>query len=118
LQEASDESDLAIKEFNKLLEKDPYSLKALINLGDLLAENGRFAEAAPYFQRAVNLNPTILPNQFKLIQALEYAGMLDPAIQAAKKAMAFFTKYKQKEIAAKFRQYLEMLEFKKSKSQK
>ena len=118
LQEASAEYDIAVKEFHKLIAQKPYSLNALINLGDLLAENGRFAEAAPYFQRAVNLNPMMLPNHFKLIQALEYAGQLDPAIQAARESIEFFSRYKQKGTAAQLQQYLELLEFKKSKSQK
>ena len=117
-QEASEEFDIAVKEFHELIKKNPYSLKTLINFGDLLAENQRFAEAAQYFQQAVNLNPMILPNHFKLIQALEYAGQFDPAIQATRKAIGFFSRYKQKETAAKLQQYLELLEFKKSKTQK
>jgi tetratricopeptide (TPR) repeat protein len=115
LQEASVEFDSAVKEFHKQLAKTPYSVKTLINLGDLLAENRRFAEAARYFQQAVDVNPMILPNHFKAIQALEFAGQFDQAIQATQKAIRFFSQRNQRQAAAKLQRYLELLEFRKSK---
>jgi len=118
LKEASGEFDAAVREFHQQLAKTPDSVKTLINLGDLLAENERFAEAARYFQQAVNLNPTILPNHFKVIQALELAGQFDGAIQATQMAVRFFSGHNQKQAAAQLQQYLELLEFKKSKHEK
>ncbi|HUW20939.1 MAG TPA: fused MFS/spermidine synthase [Sedimentisphaerales bacterium] len=115
LQEASAESDIAVKEFHGQLEKNPQSVNTLVNLGDLLAENQKFAEAAGYFQQAVNLDPMILPNHFKVIQALELAGQLDAAMQATRRAVGFFSQHNQGQAAAALQQYLELLEFKKSK---
>lgn len=117
VQEASEECDKAVKEYRERLIKTPDSLKTFVNLGDLLAGIGRFAEAAEYFQKAVNMNPADLTNQSKLIQALEFAGQLDEAIEANQKAIGFFAKYNKEEVA-KLRQYLELLEFKKTKYQK
>ena len=117
VQEASEECDKAVKEYHERLIKTPDSLKTFVNLGDLLAGIGRFGEAAEYFQKAVNMNPADLTNQSKLIQALEFAGQLDEAIEANQKAIGFFAKYNKEEVA-KLRQYLELLEFKKSKYQK
>ncbi|MCK5472535.1 MAG: tetratricopeptide repeat protein, partial [Planctomycetes bacterium] len=119
-QEASKEFAKAIKEFRqRLTTKNPDSVKTLIRLGDALASNGGFLEAARYFQQAVNLNPTILPNHFKLIQALELAGQLEQAVQAARKAIEFFSRNSPSEVPTKqLEQYLELLEFKKLKHQK
>jgi tetratricopeptide (TPR) repeat protein len=117
VQEASDECDKAVEEYHKQLIKTPNSLKTLVNLGDLFASNGRLAEAAEYFQKAVNLNPADLTNQFNLIKALELAGQLDPAIQATRKAIEFFSEHKQEQAVAALQEYLELLEFKKSKLQ-
>jgi tetratricopeptide (TPR) repeat protein len=117
VQEASDECDKAVEEYHKQLIKTPDSLKTLVNLGDLLASNGRVVEAAEYFQKAVNLNPADLTNQLNLIKALELAGQLDIAIQATRKAIEFFSEYKQEQTVAALQEYLELLEFKKSKRQ-
>jgi tetratricopeptide (TPR) repeat protein len=118
VQEASDECDKAVKEYRERLKKTPDDVKTLTNLGDLLASNGKFGEAAAYFQEAVNLNPADLTNQFNLIQALELAGQFDQAIEANQKAIGFFAKYNQQQEVAKLQEYLELLEFKKSRRQK
>lgn len=118
VQDASDECDKAVEEYHKRLKKTPDDVKTLTNLSDLLASNGRFGEAAVYFQEAVNLSPADLTNQFNLIQALELAGQLDQAIEANQKAIGFFTKHNQQQEVAKLQEYLELLEFKKSKYQK
>ncbi len=118
VQEAEEEFERAVEEYHKQLVETPDDVKTLTNLGDLLAGNKRFSEAAGYFQKAVNLNPADLTSQFNLIQALELAGQFDLAIEANQKAIGFFAKYNRQEEAAKLRRYLEMLEFKKSKQQK
>jgi spermidine synthase/Tfp pilus assembly protein PilF len=118
VKEASDECDKAAEEYQKRLIEEPDSIDTLVDLGDLLAGNGRFGDAAVYFQKAVNLNPTDLANQFKLIQSFELAGQLDQAIEANQKAIEFFTKHNQQQEVTKLREYRDLLEFKKSKYQK
>jgi tetratricopeptide (TPR) repeat protein/MFS family permease len=117
VQDASDECDKAVEEYQQRLTKTPDDVKTLANLGDLLAGNGKFGEAAVYFQKAVNLKPADLTNQFNLIQALEFAGQLDRAVEANQKAIGFFSQYNQEYAVAQLRQYLELLEVKISKRQ-
>ncbi len=117
-QDANEEFERAVEEYQKQLLEIPDSVKTFVNLGDLLAENGKFSEAAVYFQKAVNLDAADLTNQFKLIQAFELAGQFDRAIEANRKAVRFFEQYNRREETTKLQQYLELLEFRKSKHQK
>jgi tetratricopeptide (TPR) repeat protein len=112
-EEASREFALAIERYQKQLSEEPNSIKTLIRLGDTLATNSNFAEATSYFQRAVNLDPMILGNHFKLIQSLEFAGQLEQAIEATKNAIKIFSRNNQQEATATLSKYLEQLELKK-----
>jgi len=109
--------DLAIAGYRQFLEKDPKSIKTLVRMGDALAESARFAEAARYFQKAVVLNPTILENHVKTIQAMQFAGQIDSAIEHTTRAIQFFTRHNQKQIAEPLQQYLQMLQFRKFQQQ-
>ncbi|MFZ0033423.1 MAG: fused MFS/spermidine synthase [Sedimentisphaerales bacterium] len=117
VQDANKEVEQAVQEYLQQLSKTPDNVKTLANFGNLLASNGRFAEASEYFQKAVNLDPADLTNQFNLIQAFELAGQLDQAIEANQKAIGFFAKYKKQEETEKLQQYLELLVLKKPKNQ-
>ena len=50
-QEAHEEYEQAVQEYNQQLIDTPDDVNALANFGDLLAGNGEFEEAAIYFQR-------------------------------------------------------------------
>ena len=109
--------DLAIEQYKKFLEKDPESIKILTRLGNALAERARFAEATHYFQRAVALNPAILENHVKTIQAMQFAGRLDSAIEITKNSIQFFSLRNQKQPAEQLKKLLEMLQFRKLQQQ-
>jgi pentatricopeptide repeat protein len=116
--EAVAENNIAIAEYHKDLEKDPNSIIILLRLGDALASYGRYLEAAQYFKQAVALDPNSLPINMSLIRAFEYGGNVDSAIDAAQRAIKFFSLNKQEKPAAQLQQYLALLELKKSKNQK
>ena len=49
--------DLALSEFNRAIEIDPYLPAAMINKGNLLLEQNLFSEARHYLQQALQINP-------------------------------------------------------------
>jgi len=116
--EAAEYMDLAIRGYREDLVKRPASVKTIARLGNALAEVGNFSEATEYFQKAVNVDPTSIENHSTLAQALVMQGRHDEAIEALKKAVGFMSYIGQKEAAAKLQNYLELVEFKRSKQQK
>jgi len=106
---------MSVTGYQEILAQNPHHIKTLTRLGDALATLNKFQEAAGYFQKAVDIEPSNLDWHFRLIQAFEYAGELDKAIQANKKSLAFFEQYNQKSQADELRNYLELLEFKRQK---
>lgn len=117
-QESSQEFLKAIEEYREEIKKNPNSIKIHVLLGDSLAELGEFAKAAMHFRKAVELNPEIIENQFNLIRALEFQGQFDEAIKASQEAVQLFTQTGDKNAANQFQQYIEHLEFEKSKNQR
>lgn len=109
-QEASEQFDLAIKNFELELAKQPESIRYLGLIGDSYASKGDFGKAAEFFTKIVDLEPTNLNHHIKRIQALEYGGQVPAAITAARQAYNFFNKYDQREGAAVLQQYITRLE--------
>ncbi len=64
------------------------------------------------------MNPYDVQNHITLAQALEIQKRYDGAIAALKKAVEFMEYIEDKEAAAKLQEYLELVEFRKSKRQK
>jgi len=117
-EEASEYMRKAIEEYRKDLAEKPDSIKLITQLGNALAQIGRFSEATIYFQRAVDMNPYDMQNHLTLAKALEMQKRYDAAIAALKKAVEFMEYIEDKEAAAKLQEYLELVEFRKSKRQK
>ena len=46
--------------YKKLLEVDPLSIEGMVNLGDILYEQGRFDEALKYFDRVLDQKPVMV----------------------------------------------------------
>ncbi len=105
----------AIEGFREELTKNPGSLAALPQLGDALAEIGRFNEAARVFEQVAQLDPYNTENSYKLAQALAIQGRYDEAVVALKKAAAFMIHIGNKEAAARLHQEIDLLELRKSK---
>jgi tetratricopeptide (TPR) repeat protein len=116
--QASEYLRRAIQEYYEDLRKRPDSVDSVSRLGNALAENGQFSEATKYFQIAVDMNPHHVTNHMTLVQALLVQERYDEAIAALKKAAASMSHIGDTEAAAKLKQYLEFVEFKKANAPK
>jgi tetratricopeptide (TPR) repeat protein len=114
-EKAAEQFRLAIDGYLNILAKNPQSIDAYMHLGDISAENNNFEDAVKYFQKAVNLKPGDFDNNLTLIQAFEAQGQLDAAIEAAQKAVEYLSSSGQQEKAAKMQQYMDFIEFKKTR---
>ena len=74
-------------------------------IGDAYATMGEFKEAAIYFSKAVQLAPSVLEFNMKLIQAIEYSDDIDSAIKVAKDRYNFFKDSRQEQPAQILLQY-------------
>lgn len=61
-QKAAQEFIRAVEEYREQIANNPPSIETYIRLGNALIELENSAEAAVYFRKAVDLNPTILDN--------------------------------------------------------
>jgi len=114
-QQANEELANAIKGYRQVIADDPQSAQLNACLADALAQSGNLSEATAYFRKAVELNPTILDNQFKLTEALKSQGQVDEAVKASEKAILLFSKLERKDAVAKLQQQFDSLKYKKSK---
>jgi len=71
-----------------ILAKDPKNLQAAAQLGNLLYDAGRYAEAVPAYQQAFVLDPTNVNVSTDLGTALWYAGRADEALAQYEKSLA------------------------------
>jgi tetratricopeptide (TPR) repeat protein len=106
----------AAGEFRAELAENPDSALLWTRLGDTLATMGEFKAAADAFTKALSLDATNLLYYDNLVQALQYQGKLDEAIEVLKRGVEFTSRHGQTEAAAKLKQYLEMLKEQKQKS--
>ena len=113
IQQAAQEFQEAAEGYRLIVDKDPLSAKMTVRLGDTLAELGNLAEAALYFKKAVDLEPSSVENWVKLIQAFEFQGRYDEAIEIAKKAIETFLQHGREDVAAQLREYTKSIEHKK-----
>jgi tetratricopeptide (TPR) repeat protein len=67
---ANGQYDEAIREFDKMLSKDPNNVKAMLNLGIAFFNKGRFSDSERYLKRALPLTQ----NKTELIQIHNYLG--------------------------------------------
>ncbi len=114
-EEARKHFSKAVEEFRKALEEKPRSFKLYTYLGNSLAAMGDFRSASEAFKQALDLNPADMATYYNLTKALEFQGRYDEAIEVLQKGIEFISDKNQTENAAKMLQYLELLEYKKSK---
>jgi tetratricopeptide (TPR) repeat protein len=107
----------AIRGYRQDFAKEPDSAKIAARLGNALATVGDFAEAAKYFQQAVNLDPLNIRNHSMLAQALSIQGRYDEAITELHKAIGFMSKIGNEEAAGQLKKLRELIEQKKSNQQ-
>lgn len=116
--ESAEEFSAAAQGYRDLLDENPQSIESLVKLGSISMTTGDFTKAAEYFQSAVDLKPGDADINLSLIQAFYSLGQLDASISASRKAIEHMVKNGQEENAAKIREYLEFLEFRKSRLEK
>lgn len=73
--------------FRATIARNPGSWMAHNNLGYLLDESGRSAEAIPHFEEAVRLQPRFAPPFINLGSALLHQGKTDEAVRAFREAV-------------------------------
>jgi len=71
-----------------ILAKDPRNLQATLQLGNMLYDAGRYAEAVPAYQQAFALDPTSVNVSTDLGTALWYSGRADEALAQYEKSLA------------------------------
>jgi len=79
-----EKTDEALKTFKKALTLKPYLISALAGAGMVLAAKGSGAEALPYLEQAVNLNPSLAFLYEALFASYYYSGGKDEAVALAK----------------------------------
>jgi len=77
-----------VQALRDILAKDPRNLQASVQLGNLLYDAGRYAEAVPAYQQAFALDPANVSVSTDLGTALWYSGRPDEALAQYEKSLA------------------------------
>ncbi|HUS73687.1 MAG TPA: fused MFS/spermidine synthase, partial [Sedimentisphaerales bacterium] len=117
-QEARQQFAKAAEQFRVELAENPNSPLHWTRLGDTLATMGDFKGATKAFMKALNLNPANLLYYDNLVKALQYQGRVAEAIEVLQKGIELMSRHGQMDAAAKLKQYLDLLEYQKSKQEK
>jgi tetratricopeptide (TPR) repeat protein len=70
----------ALQAYRDILARDPKSLQAAVNAGNLLYDGHRYVDAIPFYQQAFALNASDINVSTDLGTALWYAGRPDEAL--------------------------------------
>jgi tetratricopeptide (TPR) repeat protein/polyferredoxin len=85
---ARNETEAAIQAYRRAALEDPANLPVRMTLGGLLAEGGRYLEAAAIFREAATLRPDLATARFNLAVSLEQSGDETGAIEAYEEILA------------------------------
>ncbi len=77
-----------VQALRDILAKDPKNLQAATQLGNMLYDAGRYAEAVPAYQQAFALDPRNINVSTDLGTALWYSGRADEALAQSGKSLA------------------------------
>ena len=83
----------ALDAYEQALRLDPQCVKALVNAGTLLYDQGELAKAVDFFGRAVALEPANALAQFNLGSVLEEIGKLEAARNHLRRAVSLDPSY-------------------------
>ncbi|MEG3880723.1 tetratricopeptide repeat protein [Microcoleus sp. herbarium7] len=76
--------------FRRVIQIDPNFAEAYANLGSILANQNKLAEALPNFQTAIRLKPNVPEFHYMLAQVLYAQNKTADAVESAKKARDLF----------------------------
>jgi len=114
-QEGEEHLKKAIEWFRIEAEENPNLVVTWSRLGNTLATMGNLQAASEAFRKALELEPNNPTHYDTLAKALEYQGKYDEAISVLQKQIQLMKRYNQEETAAKLAEYIEFLEYKKSR---
>jgi lipopolysaccharide biosynthesis regulator YciM len=95
----------ALEHFRAILERDPSHFEALLKMGDVHREQGRFREAVDLHHRAMRVREEDLRPLFALVEDYERAGDLD----AAREMLGRIIQRKPKRALTAYRKLRELL---------
>lgn len=76
--------------FRRVIQIDPNFAEAYANLGSILANQNKLAEALPNFQTAIRLKPNVPEFHYMLGQVLYAQNKMGDAVESIKKARDLF----------------------------
>lgn len=76
--------------FRRVIQIDPNFAEAYANLGSILANQNKLAEALPNFQTAIRLKPNVPEFHYMLAQVLYAQNKMADAVESVKKARDLF----------------------------
>ncbi|MEG3848886.1 tetratricopeptide repeat protein [Microcoleus sp. herbarium19] len=76
--------------FRRVIQIDPNFAEAYANLGSILANQNKLAEALPNFQTAIRLKPNVPEFHYMLAQVLYAQNKTADAVESVKKARDLF----------------------------
>ena len=76
--------------FRRVIQIDPNFAEAYANLGSILANQNKLAEALPNFQTAIRLKPNVPEFYYMLAQVLYAQNKVADAVESVKKARDLF----------------------------
>jgi tetratricopeptide (TPR) repeat protein/MFS family permease len=118
IQEARENFTKAIEQFRIEITETPNPHLAYTRLGGTLIMMEDFKAASEAYGQALALNPSELSYYYNLANALQNQNRLDEAINVLEEGVKFMSDNGQMEAAAELKQYLDLLEYQKSKQQK
>jgi cytochrome c-type biogenesis protein CcmH/NrfG len=77
-----------VQALRDIVARDPKNLQAAVQLGNMLYDAGRYADAVPAYQKAFALDPRNINVSTDLGTALWYAGRADEALAQFDKSLA------------------------------
>ncbi|GAC1633824.1 MAG: hypothetical protein NVS9B14_09110 [Candidatus Acidiferrum sp.] len=92
---------------SRALSADPKLAEAHLQLGNLYSDRGKFAEAIPEYQRALELNSDLADAHYRLAQALVRTGQKDKA----QEEFAVYQKLREQHLADLEKQRSEIRQF-------
>lgn len=75
------------KFLKELIKKDPKNLNALVKLGNLSMDSGKYYEAIDAYTQALQINPDLVDARVDMGTCYRYAGMPDKAVIEYRQAL-------------------------------
>jgi len=98
--------DKASSELQKQAKYYPDSAKIRVQLGDVLASNGKYNTACDVFTEVIALDPMDSASRFKCVQLLEYQKRYNKAISVLENGIRLAAENNMHKIANNFTEYL------------